>query len=181
MKILFAVATLLAAAIAAVLFPDMKKLLILIPFALLALTCVSGCSTVASFERDLRKLPDGHVGKVTISTTNLGLEARFTATDLDKQGNQISAKLIDSSANTPWLGKQSMIIEDWSADVSPEARAKRAAKVLAAIVAPAPAPIAPLPVATPAAPVPAAPAPAPLPEVPLFNATLPPTPPTTAK
>jgi len=134
MKLLLALTTLLAAALAAYAFPAMQKYLVLIPFALLAL-CLTACSTVANFERDLRKLPDGHLGKVTVITTNLGMEASMTAESLDKKGNEISAKLITANANTPWLGKQSLSIEDWSADVSPAAKAKRATVAAAKAVA----------------------------------------------
>lgn len=124
MKILLALSTLTAAALCAVIFPEMKKLLALIPFALLALA-FTACGSTSRIEQALRKLPDGHADKFTVGGGNLGVSASITGAGLDKQGNAISAELLNATVSTPWSGQWIFNLENWKADVSPDARKPR--------------------------------------------------------
>ncbi|MCX6953106.1 MAG: hypothetical protein NTV51_13210 [Verrucomicrobia bacterium] len=159
MKILLAVSALCAAAICAILFPDMKKYLLIIPFALVALLA-SGCGSVADFKRKLRDLPDGHYDSVLISQKNLGVGGSLSAEKLVLSGNEISFDILTAEVNTPWTGTSLITVKGASMDVSPAARAKKAVPA-----APPPPPAAP----------PVAPAPSPAVEPEAFNAKLPPT------
>jgi len=124
MKILFAVSTLLATAAAAVVFPEMKKLLILIPFALLAL-CFSGCASLADIKKHLRDLPDGHYDSAVIAQTNLGVGVTVTAENLTLSGNDISFTTLALDGRTPWTGTTTVTLKGGSMDVSPASRAKK--------------------------------------------------------
>lgn len=124
MKTFVSVSALLAAALAALIFPAMKPILLLVPFALALLAFTTGCGH--TIERQLRKLPDGHVGKFTISQGNLGVSATITGETLDKNGNAISAQKLNATLNTPWSGTTIFNLEDWRADVSPDSHPRKA-------------------------------------------------------
>lgn len=128
MKTLLALTALLAAAIVALVFPDMKKILLLVPFALLVAALFSGCATTR-IEAELRKLSDGHFEEVTVSQQNLGIGATLTAANLTKKGNDITFDSLNAQANTPWTGTTIVKLKGASLDVSPNTRAKHVAPV----------------------------------------------------
>jgi hypothetical protein len=140
MKTLLALAALLAAAFAAVIFPEMKPALLLIPFVLALTALTSGCGSTGAIERALRKLPDGHIDKVTVSSGNLGVSATITGDGLDKQANKISATRLNATLNTPWSGTTVFNLEGWTADVSPNAHAAKKPAPVPAVPAPPPPP-----------------------------------------
>lgn len=121
MKTLLSLSALLAAVLAALVFPDMKKILALVPFALLVAALFTGCAT-NKIESELRKLSDGHFDEVTVSQQNLGIGATLTAVNLKKEGNAISFDSLDAQANTPWTGTSTIKLKGATLDVSPNAR-----------------------------------------------------------
>jgi len=126
MKTLLAVSALLAVALGALAFPDMNKLILVVPFLLSLVALASGCSS-ADFKRRLRELPDGHYDSVVLSQKNLGIGAGLTAENLTLKGDEISFTSLAAEANTPWTGTTTLMLKGGSMDVSPASRAKKPA------------------------------------------------------
>lgn len=131
MKTLLALAALLAAACASILFPDMKPTLLLVPFALLALAFTSGCSS-ASIQRSLRGLPEGSSAKVSFGHTNLGMGTVITAEGFDNHNDVLKAKKITATHNDPWSGQTTLTIEDAELDVATHPKVKKSAPAIPA-------------------------------------------------
>ena len=115
LKILLALAALLAAAICALLFPDMKRLLILIPFALLAILLSSGCTSI---KRALRQLPDGHFEKLVMNETGKFSNTTGTFAVLDKDNDVIRARGVDLRHSNLWIPNLSLQSEVVTIDLA---------------------------------------------------------------
>lgn len=124
MKTLLALSSLLAAAAAALVFPEMKSTLLLIPVALALLSLGSGCTTT-KVQRALRALPEGRFDKVTLDHSNLGIGTALSAEQLDNHNDVVKAGKITLTHNDPWTGKTTIVIENGELDVGTHARAPK--------------------------------------------------------
>ena len=104
LPLLLALATLVAAALAASLFPDMKKILLLIPFALLALT-LAGCTTTVAAK--LAKMPDGSFASARFTESGNFLNTTIELTNVVKDNGLFTAEKIhfESTNPSPIVGK----------------------------------------------------------------------------
>lgn len=122
-SIFAALSALCAAAFAAILFPEMKSILLVIPFAL-TLLALGGCSS-ANFEARVRKLPDGHFDSVRLTETGKFTSTTIEGANLTKDGNTIHADKVRAQHTNPWLPNVEFIAEGWTLDVSANARPKK--------------------------------------------------------
>ena len=103
MRTLFFLSALLAAALCATIFPDMKKLLLLIPFALAALA-LGGCVS-ATLQNKIAKLPDGHFDEFSLVETDKIGSTTISGKGLDKTGGKFSADELHFDHGDPWVTK----------------------------------------------------------------------------
>lgn len=122
MKTLFAVAALCAAALCAILFPDMKKLLLLIPFSLALLAGLSACSS-PGFVKHFRALPDGQLTNFSIvETATGGINTKIEGEHLTKLDGKITATKIHAQHTNPWIPNIEFKADEWTLDVGPSKR-----------------------------------------------------------
>ena len=121
MKLLLALTTLLATALAALIFPDMKKVLLLIPFALLALT-LAGCqSHVAGL---LAKMPDGQFTKAVLTQSSAGVTTKIDLAGVRKDNGEFSATAIDVTFVVPFWSTFAFHAEDYELQLTRAAQKK---------------------------------------------------------
>lgn len=121
MKILLGAATLFAAAVCAEIFPDMKKLLLLIPFALLALT-LAGCTT--NIAKKLNAMPDGSFSSATLIETDKFTSTTISMAGVVKDNGEMSADSIHIDHTNPWMTKLTFDAKDYRAQLSRAANKK---------------------------------------------------------
>lgn len=115
MKTLAALSALLAAAFAALLFPAMKNVLLLIPFALLVLAC-SGCaSRLAS---SLQRMPDGAFQRLVFQETGKFTSTTVTGAGVVKDNGKLTADSLTIEHTDPWFPKISLQVEGYQVQLS---------------------------------------------------------------
>lgn len=117
MKELFTVAALLAVAVCAFLFPEMKKALLLIPLVLAALAVFNGCANPA-FQKHIRALPDGEFSNFSFVETGKFTNTKLEGERLVKDGDKISATKIHAQHNNAWIPNLEFKADSWVLDLS---------------------------------------------------------------
>jgi hypothetical protein len=114
-KTLLALSALLAAALAAILFPEMKSTLLLIPFALLALF-FAGCSS--GLAAKLNKMPDGKFATATLEETGKFTHTEIKLSGVVKDNGELSADKITIEHTDPWVVKFKFEATEYQAQLS---------------------------------------------------------------
>lgn len=117
---LLALSALLAAALVAVLLPEMKTLLLAVPVALVLLA--TGCSSIT---KSLRSLPDGHFENLEMTETGKVTSTTGKFAILDKDADVIRARGVDLRHSNLWWPNVALKSDVAVIDLSASAR-KRA-------------------------------------------------------
>lgn len=123
MRTLLAVSTLCAAALCAITFPEMKKTLAAIPFLLLALAFVAGCSS-PRFQKHLLALPDGEMTNFAFQETGKFTNTKLEGEALRKDGGTIVATKVHGQHSNAWVPNLEFKADTWTLKVKESAPAK---------------------------------------------------------
>lgn len=101
LRLLLLLTAVLTAALCATALPEMKKILLLIPFALVALAFTSGCANGLSSK--LAKMPDGRFQRATLKETGKFTHTVISLEGVTKDNGLFSADRISIDHTNPWV------------------------------------------------------------------------------
>lgn len=121
MRVVLGLAALATAGLAAVIFPDMKKLLLAIPFGLLLLALLGCTSGLAG---KLHKMPDGQFTRATFEETGKFTHTKIDLTGVRKDNGVLTAATIAIDHNDPWFQHVKFNADNYEVQLSREAQKK---------------------------------------------------------